>query len=204
MHRVDGSLSLIRQRQRVEEIWYGHMHSVRAGSYPTRGRSANAEWCDQGQRGASHWRSEASVHEIPRPVSRKASLQCHVTEFQLALILRLFLLSTLRTVLQMTPGDGATYDRGNDFLLIDNRGSTEPLMTPEQAVEVCKHNFGVGGDGVIFALPGSNGCDHTMRIFNSDGTEPEMCGNGIRCVASMGMSLSLCCSVSGRKHFLDC
>lgn len=76
-------------------------------------------------------------------------------------------------------------DRGNDFLLIDNRGSTEPLVTPAQAVELCKHNFGVGGDGVIFALPGENGCDHTMRIYNSDGTEPEMCGNGIRCVACM-------------------
>lgn len=83
--------------------------------------------------------------------------------------------------------DGATVGSGNDFLLIDNRGTTEPLITPEQAVEVCKHNFGVGGDGVIFALPGSNGCDHTMRIYNSDGTEPEMCGNGIRCAVSVGL-----------------
>jgi diaminopimelate epimerase len=36
---------------------------------------------------------------------------------------------------------------------------------------------------VIFVLPGQNGCDYTMRIFNSDGSEPEMCGNGIRCMA---------------------
>jgi diaminopimelate epimerase len=39
------------------------------------------------------------------------------------------------------------------------------------------------GDGVIFALPGQNGCDYTMRIYNSDGSEPQMCGNGIRCMA---------------------
>ena len=36
---------------------------------------------------------------------------------------------------------------------------------------------------VIFALPPENGVDYTMRIFNSDGSEPEMCGNGIRCLA---------------------
>ncbi len=36
---------------------------------------------------------------------------------------------------------------------------------------------------VIFALPSENGVDYTMRIFNSDGSEPEMCGNGIRCLA---------------------
>ena len=36
---------------------------------------------------------------------------------------------------------------------------------------------------VIFALPSQNGVDYTMRIFNSDGSEPEMCGNGIRCLA---------------------
>jgi len=36
---------------------------------------------------------------------------------------------------------------------------------------------------VIFALPATNGTDYSMRIFNSDGSEPEMCGNGIRCLA---------------------
>lgn len=36
---------------------------------------------------------------------------------------------------------------------------------------------------VIFALPAANGTDYSMRIFNSDGSEPEMCGNGIRCLA---------------------
>ncbi|MBD2167555.1 diaminopimelate epimerase [Calothrix membranacea FACHB-236] len=71
---------------------------------------------------------------------------------------------------------------GNDFILIDNRSSSEPVITPEQAIKLCDRHFGIGADGVIFALPGENGTDYTMRIFNSDGSEPEMCGNGIRCL----------------------
>ncbi|MBD2297315.1 diaminopimelate epimerase [Nostoc sp. FACHB-87] len=73
---------------------------------------------------------------------------------------------------------------GNDFILIDNRGAATPVLTPEKAVEWCDRHFGIGADGVIFALPGKNGTDYTMRIFNSDGSEPEMCGNGIRCLAA--------------------
>jgi diaminopimelate epimerase len=72
---------------------------------------------------------------------------------------------------------------GNDFILVDNRDSTTPKVTPEQAIALCDRHFGIGGDGVIFALPGQDGTDYTMRIFNSDGSEPEMCGNGIRCLA---------------------
>jgi diaminopimelate epimerase len=72
---------------------------------------------------------------------------------------------------------------GNDFILVDNRHSSDPLLTPEQAIVWCDRHFGIGADGVIFALPGQDGTDYTMRIFNSDGSEPEMCGNGIRCLA---------------------
>lgn len=72
---------------------------------------------------------------------------------------------------------------GNDFILIDNRRQEQPIITSEQAVQLCDRHFGVGADGVIFALPGQDGTDYTMRIFNSDGSEPEMCGNGIRCLA---------------------
>ena len=72
---------------------------------------------------------------------------------------------------------------GNDFILIDNRSSSHPVLTPEAAVKLCDRNFGIGADGVIFTLPGQDGTDYTMRIFNSDGSEPEMCGNGIRCLA---------------------
>ncbi|MHC5597297.1 MAG: diaminopimelate epimerase [Nostoc sp.] len=72
---------------------------------------------------------------------------------------------------------------GNDFILIDNRSSSVPVLTPEQAIKLCDRHFGIGADGVIFALPGENATDYTMRIFNCDGSEPEMCGNGIRCLA---------------------
>jgi diaminopimelate epimerase len=72
---------------------------------------------------------------------------------------------------------------GNDFVLVDNRHQKDPGLTPEQAVKWCDRNFGIGADGVIFVLPGQQGTDYTMRIFNSDGSEPEMCGNGIRCLA---------------------
>ena len=72
---------------------------------------------------------------------------------------------------------------GNDFILIDNRHSVTPCLSPTQAERWCDRHFGIGADGVIFALPGQDGTDYTMRIFNSDGSEPEMCGNGIRCLA---------------------
>ncbi|BAZ41056.1 diaminopimelate epimerase [Calothrix sp. NIES-4101] len=73
---------------------------------------------------------------------------------------------------------------GNDFILIDNRSSSTPAITPEKAIAICDRHFGIGANGVIFALPGEDGTDYTMRIFNSDGSEPEMCGNGIRCLAA--------------------
>lgn len=72
---------------------------------------------------------------------------------------------------------------GNDFILLDNRDAVTPKLSPEQAIAWCDRRFGVGADGVIFALPAQAGGDYQMRIFNSDGSEPEMCGNGIRCLA---------------------
>jgi diaminopimelate epimerase len=85
---------------------------------------------------------------------------------------------------QATPIRFAKYQGlGNDFILIDNRHQASPVLTPEQAARMCDRNFGIGGDGVIFALPPVGDTDLTMRIYNSDGSEPEMCGNGIRCLA---------------------
>ncbi|NP_001130140.1 diaminopimelate epimerase chloroplastic isoform X1 [Zea mays] len=72
---------------------------------------------------------------------------------------------------------------GNDFIMVDNRDSSVPKVTPEEAAKLCDRNFGIGADGVIFVMPGVNDADYTMRIFNSDGSEPEMCGNGVRCFA---------------------
>ena len=76
---------------------------------------------------------------------------------------------------------------GNDFLMLDGRQSSDTDflfgLTPELVVQLCDRRFGVGGDGVILALPPNGGGDLRLRIFNADGTEPEMCGNGIRCLA---------------------
>ncbi|MFM7675852.1 MAG: diaminopimelate epimerase [Synechococcus sp.] len=76
---------------------------------------------------------------------------------------------------------------GNDFLMLDGRGAApgdDTLgLTPELVRRLCDRRFGVGGDGVILALPPQADGELRMRIFNADGTEPEMCGNGIRCLA---------------------
>ena len=73
---------------------------------------------------------------------------------------------------------------GNDFILIDNRSSSELLLSSEQILKMCNRHFGIGADGVIFLLSGDKVSDYGMHIFNSDGSEPEMCGNGIRCLIS--------------------
>ncbi|MGD0527745.1 MAG: diaminopimelate epimerase [Polyangiaceae bacterium] len=71
---------------------------------------------------------------------------------------------------------------GNDFLLVDAARDTD--LTPEQAARLCDRRFGVGADGVILVLPPRvAGCDTRMRVLNADGSIPEMCGNGVRCVA---------------------
>ena len=79
---------------------------------------------------------------------------------------------------------------GNDFLLLDSRdglalsdGGGPVDLDPESIRRLCDRRFGVGADGVILALPPREGGELRMRIFNADGTEPEMCGNGIRCLA---------------------
>jgi diaminopimelate epimerase len=55
---------------------------------------------------------------------------------------------------------------------------------PEIVRALCDRHFGVGGDGVLAILPGDEG-DARMRVLNADGSEAEMCGNGIRCVAKV-------------------
>lgn len=70
---------------------------------------------------------------------------------------------------------------GNDYVYID--GFKEEISDPASlAVEVSNRNFGIGSDGLILILP-SPVADVKMRMFNSDGSEAEMCGNGVRCVA---------------------
>ena len=70
---------------------------------------------------------------------------------------------------------------GNDFVYVDcTRRSLDNL--PQLALEISRRHTGVGTDGIIAILP-SDKADCRMRIFNADGSEAQMCGNGIRCVA---------------------
>ena len=70
---------------------------------------------------------------------------------------------------------------GNDYVYVDC--FKEKVDNPsEVAIKVSNRNFGIGSDGLILIMP-SDKADVRMRMFNSDGSESEMCGNGIRCVA---------------------
>ncbi|MDI6711335.1 MAG: diaminopimelate epimerase [Bacillota bacterium] len=71
---------------------------------------------------------------------------------------------------------------GNDFVIVDARRDGLADAPGELARAVCDRHFGIGADGLVFILPAA-GADAEMRIFNSDGSEAEMCGNAIRCVA---------------------
>ncbi|MEM9420841.1 MAG: diaminopimelate epimerase [Planctomycetota bacterium] len=75
---------------------------------------------------------------------------------------------------------------GNDYVYVD--GFTHTIDDPATlAVKVADRHFGVGGDGLILAMPAEDGveADARMRMFNADGSESEMCGNGIRCVCKL-------------------
>ncbi|MDP9033680.1 MAG: diaminopimelate epimerase [Myxococcota bacterium] len=71
---------------------------------------------------------------------------------------------------------------GNDFIVVD--ATSEQDLSPERAVRLCDRHFGVGADGVLVVLPPRTAtADARMRVVNADGSVPEMCGNGARCVA---------------------
>src|SRR5215472_16175904 len=71
---------------------------------------------------------------------------------------------------------------GNDFIVID--AAAESVLSPAAATALCDRRFGVGADGVLLVLPASSTkCAARMRVVNADGSIPEMCGNGLRCVA---------------------
>jgi len=72
---------------------------------------------------------------------------------------------------------------GNDFVLIDLlEAPREDAALPGLAQKMCDRHFGIGADGLLLVLP-SRVAEFQMRIFNADGSEAEMCGNGIRCFA---------------------
>lgn len=69
---------------------------------------------------------------------------------------------------------------GNDFIIFNGFSqAVEPLIL--MTSRLCDRHYGIGADGLILALP-SAVADARMRIINADGGEPEMCGNGIRCL----------------------
>ncbi|MCG8424950.1 MAG: diaminopimelate epimerase [Proteobacteria bacterium] len=84
---------------------------------------------------------------------------------------------------------GKYHGLGNDFVIADLRSGVSPVEQ-ERAQDaafvrsVCDRRFGVGADGVLAILPPAEGtgADARMRVLNVDGSEAEMCGNGLRCV----------------------
>jgi diaminopimelate epimerase len=72
---------------------------------------------------------------------------------------------------------------GNDFILIDNRGSVVPEDRLKRlVVGACRRKMSVGADGLIL-IESSDSVDFKWRFFNADGSLPDMCGNGARCAA---------------------
>ena len=80
------------------------------------------------------------------------------------------------------------HGNGNDFILIDEYN--EKIIDEEKmagfALKYCDRRFGIGADGVLF-LGKSNIAHIRMRIYNSDGTQAEMCGNGVRCLVKYAL-----------------
>jgi diaminopimelate epimerase len=73
---------------------------------------------------------------------------------------------------------------GNDFLVVQTDALAEPVSA-DLARDLCDRRRGVGGDGVLVVAPGEAGAGAiaSMKVHNADGSVPEMCGNGLRCVA---------------------
>ena len=79
---------------------------------------------------------------------------------------------------------------GNDFIMLD--GFRQPVNSPrELAIRLCDRHYGIGADGLILALPARE-ADARMRILNSDGSEAEMCGNGLRCLGKYLYDRGIC------------
>lgn len=72
---------------------------------------------------------------------------------------------------------------GNDYIYVNCFELPLPKDPAELARKMSDRHIGIGGDGLILICPSNNGADAWMRMFNADGSESEMCGNGLRCVA---------------------
>ncbi len=72
---------------------------------------------------------------------------------------------------------------GNDFLIIRSNRRVKDL--PALARAICDRHFGIGADGLVIFAPARRGADFSMRIFNADGSEAEISGNGLRCLTAV-------------------
>jgi diaminopimelate epimerase len=86
---------------------------------------------------------------------------------------------------------------GNDFILVDAR--TMEAEWPKLARAMCDRHFGVGGDGLML-VQNSTSADLKMRLFNSDGSEAEVSGNGLRCFAKYAIEEGLAGKISSRAE----
>ncbi len=80
---------------------------------------------------------------------------------------------------------------GNDYVYVDCFNGSPPSNLPEVARRISDRHLGVGADGLILICP-SEIADARMRMFNADGSEAQMCGNGIRCVAKYVYDHGIC------------
>ena len=73
---------------------------------------------------------------------------------------------------------------GNDFIILNNLAERlDPALFPSIARTLCHRRLSIGADGLMVVDTPLQGGDYRMLFYNSDGSEGEMCGNGIRCVA---------------------
>jgi diaminopimelate epimerase len=80
---------------------------------------------------------------------------------------------------------------GNDYVYVNCFQEAFPAHPDQLARKIADRHYGVGGDGLIFICP-STMADARMRMFNADGSESEMCGNGLRCVAKYVYEHDIC------------
>jgi diaminopimelate epimerase len=80
---------------------------------------------------------------------------------------------------------------GNDYVYVDCFQTPMPEAPDRLARRIADRHYGVGGDGLILICP-SEIADARMRMFNADGSEAEMCGNGIRCLAKYVYEHGIC------------
>tara|TARA_B100000427_G_scaffold308310_1_gene296439 strand:+ start:12864 stop:13706 length:843 start_codon:yes stop_codon:yes gene_type:complete len=86
--------------------------------------------------------------------------------------------------MKQTYSFGKYHGLGNDFIVFDGINQRIDMAHIQSiSMQLCDRHFGIGADGVIIVTQ-SDLCDISMKIFNSDGSCPEMCGNGLRCFAA--------------------